>query len=564
MRKLICLCLVAVLTAGLVFAVSAQSDAESSITVSEDGSCRVSFTMTLTTDSALHLEFPIPAAAEKVTLNGNDINPTARQNAKFVDLSSITGSGAGTYRITVAYSLPSVLSTEEDKLILNLELLCPGFLHELSAFSFTVTLPKKPSHQPMFESGYYRESTMEHLQAKVDGSTIRGSYIGTVQDSETLTLTLEVDETMFPKPAITARVISLLDLVTIILVALAIVYFFVFMRPSLKRSPVRYTAPEGVTAGEVGRWLTGDSVDLSLLVISWAQMGYLRIQYESDQRILLNKRMKMGNERSVFENQVFKALFGLRTTLDATGSHYARLCRDVRLKTKRPRDVFHPRSGNPHLFRILCVLAAFMTGVMLADTFAPHSIALRVITGIVTGILAVIIQIGAGKLILRQRKRLRISLLGCGVWLTVSLLCGDWLIGIGMVLFQFLAGLALAYGGRRSEMGSYNMTQLLGLRLHTKTVPAQELTRLMKMNPGYFHNIAPYALAMNTDRAFAKRFGNQRIPECAYLTDGRSHQFSATEWIQLLRRTVNAMDARSQKMPTRQVPRQRQTKGASQ
>lgn len=553
MRKILSLCLVFLLLSGLTLAVSAQENtAKNEITVSEDGSCRVNFTMTLTISAATDLLFPVPSDAQNVTVNGNAATVTAGDPA-MVSLSSITGNGIGTFTIALGYDLPAVVSSEKEGMVLQLPLLSRGFTHDLSAFSFRITLPGKISQTPIFESGYHPpETVMEHLSVKTQGNTIEGSYVGFVFAGETLSMTLPVDETMFPNPAITARMMNLLDLITVILVVLAILYFFVFMRPQLHRPQPRYTAPEGVSAGEVGKWLTGDSVDLTLLVLSWAQMGYLRIRYESDSKVLLNKRMGMGNERSVFENQVFKVLFGNRTTLDATGSHYARLCRDVKMKTRQPREVFHPRSGNPHLFRILCVCAAFLTGVMLGDTFAPNSLILRLLTGVFTAALAVVIQAGAGKLILWQRRMLHLSWLACGIWLLVSVLCGDWLIGTGMVIFQFLAGLALAYGGRRSELGSQHMYQLLGLRTHTRTAPADELTRLMRINPSYFHNIAPYALALNTDRAFARRFGKIRVPECSYLTDGRDRQFSPLEWMELLRKTVNAMDARSQRLPSNQ------------
>ena len=554
MRKILSLCLIFLLIAGMTLAVSAQSgasSAQSQATVSPDGSCHVSFTMTLTLEQATDLNFPVHKDAQNITVNGTPASVSDGRDLTMVSLNAITGNGIGIFTVTVVYDLPAVVSSEDGGMMLNLPILS-GFSLPISEFSFAITLPGTTDQTPAFSSGYYHETIMEHLQVTVEGNTIRGNSIGVIKDHETLTMTLAVDEAMFPDPAITARMMNMLDLFTVIIVILAIAYFFVFMRPPIRRPQPRYTAPEGMTAGEAGRWLTGDSVDLSLLVVSWAQMGYLRITYENAERITLVKRMDMGNERSVFENQVFRALFGRRTSLDATGSHYARLCRDVKMKTRRPKDVFHRRSGNPHLFRILCVLAAFLTGVMLGGTFAPHSLLLRCLTGIFTGTLAVLIQMGAAKLILRQRQMLHIGLLCCLVWLGISVLCGDWLMGISMVIFQFLAGLGLAYGGRRSETGSYNMHQLLGLRTHTRTVDNQELNRLMKMNPGYFHNIAPYALAMNTDKAFARRFGNIRIPECSYLTDGRSRQFSASEWMELLRKTVKAMDARSQRLPSKQ------------
>ena len=58
---------------------------------------------------------------------------------------------------------------------------------------------------------------------------------------------------------------------------------------------------------------------------------------------------------------------------------------------------------------------------------------------------------------------------------------------------------------------------------------------------------------MSADRMFARRFGRMHLPECTYLTDGRTRQLTATEWNELLRRTVNALDARAKRLPIEQI-----------
>ena len=65
-----------------------------------------------------------------------------------------------------------------------------------------------------------------------------------------------------------------------------------------------------------------------MMVFTWAQLGYLLIQTDGS-KVLLRKRMDMGNERSLFENKIFALLFGSRQTVDATGYPYAKLSRKV-------------------------------------------------------------------------------------------------------------------------------------------------------------------------------------------------------------------------------------------
>ena len=66
-----------------------------------------------------------------------------------------------------------------------------------------------------------------------------------------------------------------------------------------------------------------------MMVFTWAQLGYLLIQTDSGGKVLLHKRMDMGNERSLFENKIFALLFGSRQAVDATGYPYAKLSRKV-------------------------------------------------------------------------------------------------------------------------------------------------------------------------------------------------------------------------------------------
>ena len=72
---------------------------------------------------------------------------------------------------------------------------------------------------------------------------------------------------------------------------------------------------------------------------------------------------------------------------------------------------------------------------------------------------------------------------------------------------------------------------------------------VMKQSPSYFHDMAPYALAMNADEAFARRFRRLRQPECTWLVSGVHGQVSAAEWAKLLRTAVNTLDARARKLP---------------
>jgi hypothetical protein len=269
--------------------------------------------------------------------------------------------------------------------------------------------------------------------------------------------------------------------------------------------------------------------------------------------VLLHKRMDMGNERSGFENQTFRALFGRRRIVDGTGYHYANLCRSLRSKTPRIREIYRRHTGNPKLFRFLALIPALLSGITLATGFSQTSVFLRVLLAMVTTAFALVLQAGGTCILTRRKTPLRISILPATTWLVLGILSGTFVTACLMILLEYLVGMGIAYGGRRTELGQQALEQILGLRRHMRKVSKQELQSILKSNPGYFYHLAPYALAMNADRIFARRFARLRLVECTYLVSGMRGQMTATEWAKLLRVTVQTLDHKADRLPLERI-----------
>lgn len=550
MRKTVLFLLMAALCMGLCFGVSAQSEIQTMDTqciVNDNGACSVNTNVTLTLDQAADLTFPLPAEAAEITLNAERGDVSASEQYKNLSLRPITGGNVGTFTFQIHYTLPGVVDPGTEGLELTLPLLC-GFAYPVENFNFSVTLPSEVTTEPVFMSSYYQELIAAQLDVAVNGNTLTGQT-GALKDHETLSMTLPVTDAMFPQTAVTARVMGVMDIAVLAVALLAVIYFVLAMRPRLLHRELRTTAPDGISAGELQMWLTGRGVDFSLLVVTWAQLGYLRIQVDEDGRVLLHKRMDMGNERSRFENRSFRSLFGHRRIVDGTGIRYAKLCRGMWKVTPRIKEVFIPFSGNPKLFRGLCLLSGLLSGALLASAFAPHSLILKIILALVSAVFSLGLQAGGAALPHRHKLWLWVSIGCAGVWMLLGVLCDEILLSLLMVLFQFTAGLASVYGGRRTALGHLAMEQIFNLRRHLRNASEEDLARLLKGNPNYFFDLAPYALALDVDRQFARHCAQLNLEECNYLIVGNRRHMNAVEWAKLLRSAVDNLDAKAKRLP---------------
>lgn len=561
MRRVAALILIMLCCMGLccpAMGASGASGVSSDSAVTSDGKCLVSLTATLNLEQiGGNSTFPIPLAAADITLNGAAVNGTPSGQSQLLDLSGITGGAPGIYSISVNYTLPQVVSTvqikgEDGKLHEQMQLTLPllsGFSYPISDFSFSITLPGAFTARPAFSSGYHQTNIEHYLAVAVSGSTISGSITEPLKDHETLTMTLAVTEELFPKAAAAARVVNALDIAVIAAGLAAIIYYIIALRPTIPARFRRSTEPDGVCAGDIAGYLTGCGTDLSMLVVTWAQLGYLRIQLDDNGRVLLHKRMEMGNERSIFEMRCYKNLFGRRRIIDGTGYHYAELARQVAKKTPHCKIIYEPHSGNPKIFRALACVSGILSGIGMASSLWQEPGFMMFVLGILGGIAAWLIQSGGFSLQLRSKFPLVPATICAAAWLAVGIFSGKVPDAVILVIFQFLCGIFAALGGKRTELGKQALSQILSLRHFLRSVPKDEIKQLLKVNPGYYHALAPYALALGVDRAFARRFGRLRLPECTYLVAGMNGQMTAAEWSHLLRTVVHALDAKAKRLP---------------
>ncbi|MBR5616840.1 MAG: DUF2207 domain-containing protein [Oscillospiraceae bacterium] len=552
------LCIIMLTTA--VYAESGATNVESWSTVTSNGACQVTMTVRINMDHpATGLTFPLPRGARDVAVNGasaRTYSSATDPDVVLADLSFLDGY-MGENTITFSYILSDVLHTERNEntkkssLIMSVPLLC-GFDYPVKALSFSITMPgdvtgKKPS----FTSGFLQTNIDSIVNCVTGGSLISGTVTRPLQDREKLTLVMEVDEKMFPGKLVIFRDGNPEALPMGICAAAALLYWLLLMRclPLIRQ---RRTLPlEGITAGELGCHLTAAGADLTMMVFTWAELGYLRIYPDKRGRVYLQKYMDMDNERTAFENRCFYSLFSRGDVVDATSGPYARLCLKVAGNISGVKEMYLRHAGNAFLFRALCCGICLFSGICYGNNFTTNP-TLRVVLSIGLSLLGVvsawIIQDGMYRLHIRGKLPIYLSTLATVLWITLGILSGSWLIGLLATLAQLLAGLAAAYGGRRSDLGRSQAGLILGFRHYLGTIPQEELERTVENDPDFFFRMLPYAIAMGVDTRFAKLFGEQKMPHCTYMVTREDRKRTAAEWALLLRKTADRMDALQRKM----------------
>jgi len=551
-----------------VSAETAASRVDLYCVVNQEGSCNVEMNVNLRLESMIEeMYFPLPASATDVTLNGSAASTKKTDSAVLVNISRITNGYVGEANMRFNYKLEDVVkvykgTTEAEQKNLKvdgkypLRLTLPmlsGFEYPIESLSFIINMPSDEfgGNVPTFTSIYRQSSFESDLDKKISGNQILGSSKKALSDRDGVTMIMTVPRDMFPTVSTYVREGNPELTYILIFAGLALVYWILTLRTWPFRRQRTSTAPEGITAGELGCRLTLAGGDLTMMVFSWAQLGYLMISLDGNGRVLLHKRMDMGNERSAFENKVYKLLFGSRRVVDATGTAYAKLVRKVQKMVPMERNMYQGNSGNVKIFRALACVCQILCGVCVAFNMTeiiPLAVLMSIILGVFGMVSAWLIQDVAGRTHLRGKVPVLIGMICMVIWILLGFLCQQVWIPLGCSLGQWVYGYFAAYGGRRSDLGRHDAGQVLGLRSYLKHLPREEIGRLLSNDPDYFFNMAPYALAMGVINPYARAFGRRNMPQCPYLITRVTGKRTAEEWAHILADTADMMDMRARQM----------------
>lgn len=564
MRRFLVLLSCLLLVLGLCTSVSAADNTHAYsvnifATVSSDGSCEVTSTVTLHVETPQEeLSYPVPLSASGITLNGSPVLTEKTDEARLVNLNKILGGMTGDFSFAVGYTIHSavdpVVSEEETaakKLQLELPMLA-GFAYPIDELQFSVNLPGMISQNPYFISGYHQENIEKDLTYSISGGNIAGRSWTALKDRETLSMYLVTTEEMFPQTrAELPKVDGVIPLLGIC-AGLALLFWLIFLRNVLPIRNYPAVAPEGFGAGQMGTVLTMAGADLPLMAFSWAQLGYVILRMDRRGKVFILKRMDMGNERTAFEQKCFYKLFARKDSVDTSSMAFQRLCQVVRVQKSAPELFRSKGSGSIKIFRGIMAVVGLLSGTcfgILLGNMLDYGWVFMLVLSCVGLICSWHIQAWPQGLFLHHRLRLFVSAILCLLWLAIGVAIGQFVLALVAVLLQVVGGFLAFFGGRRTEEGRNAMGQTLSLRRYLAKLSGKQIHQLCQDNPEFFFDAAPYAMALGCDGAFARHFGKGRLPVCPYIQASNTRGLTAKQWSQLMRGILDGMTARQRKKP---------------
>ncbi len=486
------------------------------------------------------LVFPLGKGAKDLTVNGVSLRIKKVDGVPSAVIKSEAGF-SGTLKFTLRYTLRNCLDTK-GQWDLVLPLVADNSPHTIQQLSFHITLPGK-AVMPTFQSGYRGEDVDNYLNITLNENVITGTVSTELRDHENLILTMKTDPEVFPRVGQMAQLGLWCAIGAAVSWVLAVVYWFFFLRWKPFRTVKQTRIPAGINCGQVGSQLLAQSPDTALTILSWAQAGYLTIHVNRDRAVILHKRMDMGNERSRREQRLFRGIFGKGTMTEVSSIRFQTLRAKADRERPQVQKLFQGR-GIPALAKFFACLAGGLLWAIMGNGLLSAGV-IRIVITVLTGLLGFvaswIMEDGFQSVFSWNKKPGLLALACAGAAVLLGIFSGRLLACVFVLLSQGIVVFLLVFGGKRSPAGRNAVQSILSFRKFLRRFGSKQVNRMIRMDPGYYYQVAPYALALGVDRPFAKVFSQVELPDCPWLITDEPQSGQSIQWHLLLRRVTESM-----------------------
>lgn len=516
-------CLLAL--AGFVFAADAEiTSVSTDAVINQDGTVQVTLNAEIEFSAAVQsVQIPLGAGAKDIVLSGWAYQKTDVGGVTCLTVSNEAGF-TGTQSFACTYTLPCDVTTNSAGQSFCLYAPQTGWEYAVKSMTLKVTFPTDVTATPEWSSGYFEDIIDNYLNITVDGSTVTASSIAALKDHETLRMDLQFPAGTFSLGGQPGKTSAADTIAFFVLFLLAPLYWFFFLRYSLLLPHRQQTAGTDSTAGEVPCQLYGHPADAGGMLAHWGNLGYITIERGRRGRILICKRMEMGNERKAAERKFFRALFRSGEVCDAGSQRFRAAAAQLELSLQKSwqRRLFSPHSGSPRLLKGIGLAAGLAFSLMVFDTLLPVFRArtfFLIFLTLLSGGLHFLLQNGISRILSRRRLPL---LLAAGAAATLSLLgalAGKGPLLLLDLLLQIFCALTTLFGGKRTTAGQERALRLLGLRRFLRSADSGTLQRLIYQDPQYFYRMLPFAEELGVASSFLRHIGRLAPESCGWLVD---------------------------------------------
>lgn len=497
------------------------------VTVAEDGTVSVAATAQLSfSGTVTSFVFPLGEGAENITASGGAYDVKHLDGVECVVFTNSAGfSGKQTF--LCSYTLPCAVTNTDAGQQFDFSPIARGWEFPMESLTVHVTFPAEVSARPVWTSAYYGDVIDNYLTIRMQDKQVNASSVTAFKDHETLTMQLQFQPNAFSLRYLVGTTESVSRVAFYLLAVLTLVYWLLRLRGRLLLPKTQQTIDMEATAGELPTRLYGLPTDVAATLIHWGNLGYLTLRRTRNGRLLLTKKMEMGNERKPAERRLFAAVFRGGVTCDPTTERFrqATSAAAAQLHGGWLRRCFKKKSGSPRMLRLLSLLAAVPASLLTFDLLLPSSWVRWVLLPLLLPLPVVLcnwVQRGLGYLLRRRDKLIAAALSALAL-----LFLGAWAGCFGTMLLNLLlqafCALAALYGGRRTEEGEELVRGHLGMRRYLRKATTEELQRNAEADGQYFYRTLPFAELLGVGGAFSKHYGSKRLEPCPWLTvDGKA------------------------------------------
>ncbi len=427
--------------------------------------------------------------------------------------------GRQTYMINYTYDLfRSEKQKDFDEFYFNI--IGDGWDTSIDKVNFTITMPKEFDHSKVgFSAGYLKTINSNNIEYRIDGNTIKGSYLTTLNANEALTIRVLLEPGYF-KTRLNSEDLSII--VSIICLILAFVIWYFYGKDEKVIDTVEFYPPDNLNSLELGFCYRGKvrNKDVTSLLIYLANKGYVKINeinktnpFSNNYSITKIKDYDGNNElEKIFMNGLFK---GSKTTVTPSDLYDNFYITTNRLKnevtSKKNKNLIFGKSSTKkayiilflifvtYLFAVILPLAFdgnYMLSIIPLFLFLFYTPFYKAIFETKNLFLTIFILIHSSIFYMA---------IGGAILSKYSFLILNFIVAIICIVLMIFIYLLMP---KRSKYGTEILGKIKGFKNFLETVNKEQLEKLVLENPQYFYDILPYTYVLDISDKWISKFEN--------------------------------------------------------